>query len=407
MRQCIRFVACATLLLLCAVLSPHSSLLPTASAERVSIKINRPVPTSASSYASSSSYASAITPSSSPTNPLATAAHAPGSFWSSMSLDAAWPEATPTSWTPPGAAPFSLPPPPPKRQYDEPDTSSDPSKTKDAETERPLLLPPASDDAWRALLDICVEHEVAKYTYRVCPFRNVSQWIGEEGPEFNLGVWHSWHYDSGREEVSMRYTGGAPCEGEGGKPRQTELFLRCIRYADNVQTDTSQIAANDSAVSSPSRELLPDSALFLRRVLEGHRCSYSARLYTPLVCSRGYRTSKRERQRREEEAQRRLQESLRHGELERGNRSSSSSSTHAHLSSTSTLALTLRLQRRSHSLGQRIAFHATVSAMESCIRTLNGVLTSSMTASTPSMHKLQTKQQQQAIQAACQRFKQG
>lgn len=161
----------------------------------------------------------------------------------------------------------------------------------------------------------------------------------------------------------MRYTDGAPCSNGG--PRQTKLILRCIQRMPLMATpavsgigEPSAHSAVASAVQSP---LLPPTSFFLRHVLEGSRCSYTARLYTPLVCSRGYRTSKKlKRFRRQKKLEIERAATLRRPRT-RGRMPA--------LDPTISLRTAVQQhQRASTSLQSRIAFHAAVSERERCIQ---------------------------------------
>jgi len=153
-----------------------------------------------------------------------------------------------------------------------------------------------------------------RYAYRLCPFHNMTQRIIHESGsnsntnsntassssssmELHLGSFQGWrwsdvthssqHDQHHRPVLTMLYGGGAPCAN--GRNRKTEIFLRCMRRLPQAQTTANHSSSSTSlsssaSSSSSSSPLLPLDAFFLRHVLEGRRCEYTARLYTPLVC---------------------------------------------------------------------------------------------------------------------------
>lgn len=105
------------------------------------------------------------------------------------------------------------------------------------------------EDEFAYLVGECYEYTDREYTYKLCPFDEVSQRPKDGGAETRLGSWNSWVDD---KYEAMFYSGGQSCWN--GPQRQAHVRLTC-------STTTEVVGA-----SEPSR------------------CEYLLEFYTPAAC---------------------------------------------------------------------------------------------------------------------------
>lgn len=90
---------------------------------------------------------------------------------------------------------------------------------------------------WTTLSHLCFRASVDKYTYAVCPFKNITQ--KDAGTvHVVMGVWKEWVIHPHSGHLSMLYTDGNVCTG--GKRRQTHVFVQC-RHDGKTATETNNL----------------------------------------------------------------------------------------------------------------------------------------------------------------------
>ncbi|KAK9786586.1 hypothetical protein WJX73_004059 [Symbiochloris irregularis] len=115
------------------------------------------------------------------------------------------------------------------------------------ELERKLGLDLGPEGAFMPLIDRCIEANVDKYTYSVCPFKDAHQKDG--GAQTKLGGWSGWESNGS----VMSFTNGQGCWN--GPARSITVTVVC---------------GQDEA---------------LMNVLEPNRCEYIATMTTPAACT--------------------------------------------------------------------------------------------------------------------------